>query len=105
MVDRNPVELKWRREFDELGEEGVREKLFRGTIQTNQRKEGFAYRWLGEKRQEQEEKNRKGGGGYPSGTRNSFDFSGCGCIPCKLVPGPDSLAFLAVGVGHLRGKQ
>ncbi len=62
MVDRNPVELKWRREFDELGEEGVREKLFRGTIQTNQRKEGFACRWLGEKRKEQEERNRKWGG-------------------------------------------
>ena len=61
MDDREEIEIKWREEFDELGEEGVREKLFRGTIQTNQRKEGFAYRWLGEKRKEQEEKNSKGG--------------------------------------------
>ena len=57
MNDREEIETKWREEFDELGEEGVREKLFRGTIQTNQRKEGFASRWLGEKRQDQE--NRK----------------------------------------------
>ena len=54
MDDREEMETKWREEFDELGEEGVREKLFRGTIQINQRKEGFAYRWLGEKRKAQE---------------------------------------------------
>ena len=56
MDDREEIENKWREEFDELGEEGVREKLFRGTIQTNQRKEGFASRWLEEKRQEQEKR-------------------------------------------------
>ncbi len=56
MEGRESVELKWREEFDDLGEEGVREKLFRGIIQTNQRKEGFAYRWLEEKRQEQEKR-------------------------------------------------
>jgi hypothetical protein len=54
MDDRDEIELAWRKEFDELGEEGVREKLFRGTIQNDQRKEGFAYRWLGEKRKEQQ---------------------------------------------------
>ncbi len=58
MDDREEIETKWREEFNELGEEGVREKFFRGTFQTNQRMEGFAYRWLGEKRKEQEEKNR-----------------------------------------------
>ena len=62
MEERESVERKWREEFDELGEEGVREKLFRGTIQTNQRMEGFACRWLGEKRKEQEERNRAWGG-------------------------------------------
>ncbi len=56
MEGRESVERKWREEFDDLGEEGVREKLFRGIIQTNQRKEGFAYRWLEEKRQEQEKR-------------------------------------------------
>ena len=59
MDEREEMETKWREEFDELGEEGVREKLFRGTIQINQRKEGFAYRWLGEKRHEQERTNRR----------------------------------------------
>ncbi len=49
MDDRKALERKWRKEFDELGEEGVREKLFRGTFLANQRKEAFAYRWLGEK--------------------------------------------------------
>ena len=59
MEDREEIETKWRKEFDELGEEGVREKLFRGTIQIDQRKEGFAYRWLGEKRKAQEKTNKK----------------------------------------------
>jgi len=59
MNDRDEIEVTWRKEFDELGEEGVREKLFRGAIQANQRKEGFAYRWLGEKRKAQERTNRR----------------------------------------------
>ncbi len=57
MEGRESVERKWRKEFYELGEEGVREKLFRGTFQANQRMEGFACRWLEEKNREQE--NRK----------------------------------------------
>ena len=57
MDDRKALERKWREEFDESGEEGVREKLFRGTFLANQRKEAFAYRWLGEKRKEQERRN------------------------------------------------
>ena len=61
MNDHDEIEVTWRREFDELGEEGVREKLFRGIIQTNQRKEGFAYRWLGEKRKAEERTNRRRG--------------------------------------------
>ncbi len=56
MDDRKALERKWRKEFDELGEEGVREKLFRGTFLANQRKEAFAYRWLGERRKEQQRK-------------------------------------------------
>jgi len=61
MDDREEIETKWREEFDEMGEAGVREAFFRGTIQTNQRKEGFAYRWLEEKNQEQEKKDRRRG--------------------------------------------
>ena len=56
MDEREELELKWREEFDKLGEEGVRHEFFKGSIQTDRRKEGFAYRWLGEKRQEQEKK-------------------------------------------------
>ena len=60
MVDREEIELIWRKEFDELGESGVREEFFKGTFQANQRKEGFAYRWLGEKgkKQQREEARR-----------------------------------------------
>ncbi len=56
MDEREELELKWREEFDELGEEGVRHEFFKGSIQTDRRKEGFAYRWLREKRQEREKK-------------------------------------------------
>ena len=56
MEGREALERKWREEFDEMGEAGVREEFFKGTIQTVQGKEGFAYLWLGEKRQEQERK-------------------------------------------------
>jgi hypothetical protein len=54
MEDRDEVEVTWRKEFDELGESGVRHEFFKGTFVGNQRKEGFAYRWLGEKRKEQQ---------------------------------------------------
>ncbi len=56
MVDRDPIELKCRNEFDAMGEAGVREEFFKGTFQASQRKEASAYRWLGEKRKV-EEKN------------------------------------------------
>ncbi len=56
MDEREELELKWREEFDKLGEEGVRHEFFKGSIQTDRHKEGFAYRWLGEKRQEREKK-------------------------------------------------
>ncbi len=61
MVDRDPVELKWRKEFDAMGEAGVREEFFKGTFQASQRKEASAYRWLGERRQQQDKRktNRK----------------------------------------------
>ncbi len=54
MVDREEKELTWRKEFDELGEAGVRHEFFKSAYLSNQRKEGFAYRWLGEKRKEQQ---------------------------------------------------
>ncbi len=54
MEGQGSVGRKWRKEFDEMGEAGVREELFRGAFQANQRKEGFACRWLEEKRKEQE---------------------------------------------------
>ena len=54
MVDRDPIELKWRKEFDAMGEAGVREEFFKGTFQASQRKEASAYRWLGERRKEQQ---------------------------------------------------
>ncbi len=54
MVDRDPVELKWRKEFDAMGEAGVREEFFKGTFQASQRKEASAFRWLGERRKEQQ---------------------------------------------------
>jgi hypothetical protein len=61
MNDRDEIEVIWRNEFDELGEEGVREKLFRGTFLANQRKEAFAFRWLGEKGKAEERTNRRRG--------------------------------------------
>ncbi len=57
MDDREEIELTWRKEFDELGEAGVRHEFFKSAYLSNQRKEGFAYRWLGEKRKEQERRN------------------------------------------------
>jgi hypothetical protein len=57
MNDREEIELAWRKEFDELGEEGVRHEFFKSAYISDQRKEGFAYRWLGEKRKEQERRN------------------------------------------------
>ncbi len=57
MVDRESVELAWRKEFDDLGEEGVRHEFFKSAYLSDQRKEGFAYRWLGEKRKVQERGN------------------------------------------------
>jgi hypothetical protein len=59
MGDREEIELLWRKEFDELGESGVRHEFFKSAYLSNQRKEGFAYRWLGEKRKAQEKTNRK----------------------------------------------
>ena len=59
MVDRDPIELKWRNEFDEMGEESVRHEFFKSAYLSDQRKEGFAYRWLGEKRKAQEKTNRR----------------------------------------------
>jgi hypothetical protein len=59
MDDHKEIELTWRKEFDESGEEGVREKLFRGTFLANQRKEAFAFRWLGEKGEAEERTNRR----------------------------------------------
>ncbi len=56
--DREEIELAWRKEFDELGETGVRHEFFKSAYSSNQRKEGFAYRWLGEKRKEQEKTDR-----------------------------------------------
>ncbi len=61
MVDRDPIELKWRNEFDAMGEAGVREEFFKGTFQASQRKEASAYRWLGEKRKVEERTARKRG--------------------------------------------
>jgi hypothetical protein len=59
MDDREEIELTWRKEFDELGEAGVRHEFFKSAYLSNQRKEGFAYRWLGEKRKAQEKMNRR----------------------------------------------
>lgn len=61
MDTRDEIEGTWRKEFDELGETGVRHEFFKGTFQANQRKEAFAYRWLAQKRKEQqrEEADRK----------------------------------------------
>ena len=53
MVDRDPIDLTWRKEFDELGESGVRHEFFKGAFQANQRKEAFACRWLEERRKVQ----------------------------------------------------
>ncbi len=61
MVDRDPIELKWRKEFDAMGEAGVREEFFKGTFQASQRKEASAYRWLGERRREQGSRNKRRG--------------------------------------------
>jgi hypothetical protein len=55
MEGQESVERKWREEFDEMGEAGVREEFFYGAFQANQRMEGFACRWLEEKRK----KNKK----------------------------------------------
>ncbi len=57
--DREEIELAWRKEFDELGETGVRHEFFKSAYLSNQRKEGFAYRWLGEKRKAEERTNRR----------------------------------------------
>ena len=58
MYDREKMELTWRKEFNELGESGVRLEFFKSAYLSDQRKEGFAYRWLGEKRKAQERTNR-----------------------------------------------
>ncbi len=59
MNDREEIELIWRKEFDELGESGVRHEFFKSAYLSDQRKEGFAYRWLGEKRKAEERTNRR----------------------------------------------
>ena len=58
VYDREEMELTWRKEFNELGESGVRYEFFKSAYLSDQRKEGFAYRWLGEKRKAQERANR-----------------------------------------------
>ena len=54
MGDREEIETAWRKEFDDLGESGVRYEFFKSAYLSDQRKEGFAYRWLGEKRKAEE---------------------------------------------------
>ena len=54
MDDRKLLEVGWRKEFEDLGEDGVRHQLFRGRFQANQPKEGFAFGWLQEKQKERD---------------------------------------------------
>ncbi len=93
MDDREEIELTWRKEFDELGEAGVRHEFFKSAYLSNQRKEGFAYRWLGEKRKEQ--KRKEAGRNHRIGLVAAF------ILLCLVVLAAGALVF---GFGELLDK-
>jgi hypothetical protein len=60
MDERESLELKWREEFERLGESGVQRELHKGSLLGTKGMEEFAYRWLKEKCQERLETEQRG---------------------------------------------
>ncbi len=102
IYDRDEIELTWRNEFDELGESGVRHEFFNGTLQADQRKEGFAYRWLGEKRKEQENTSRRRWRNIRVALNIFMLLVIAGVIVESMFPGLISYSFIKAGAKYLK---
>ena len=105
MDDREEVELTWRKEFDELGEDGVRHEFFKGTFRANQRKEGFACRWLDETRRVQEKKNSRQGRNIRIALGFLVIFVIATTVIFNWFPSLIAISFLEVVVESLSGVK